>query len=132
MYRLRWPARQWTSCLFILQAIHGFKYGVEKVRLAEAREVEMIEPLHDFVLVLREVHFDARLHVKSFKGDPVFLLQRREKCRRPIFPDIGKKPAIAAAAEFEQKDHGNGSFGGRKVGDGLRHAVVEDAEVFFL
>src|SRR5947208_14509791 len=60
------------------------------------------------------------------------LFRSREKCRRPIFPDIGKKPAIAAAAEFEQKDHGNGSFGGRKVGDGLRHAVVEDAEVFFL
>src|ERR1700737_387917 len=31
-----------------------------------------------------------------------------------------------------EEDHGGGSFRGRKVGDGLRHAIIKDAEVFFL
>src|SRR4029077_7756806 len=61
-----------------------------------------------------------------------FLLQTGEKRRRPILSDIGKITAIAAAAELQEKDHGNGSVGGGEVGDGLRHAVIEDAEVFFL
>ena len=117
---------------YILQAIHGFQDGVEKVRFAEAGEIEMIEPFHDFVFVLREVDFDTRFHVKRFESDPVFLLQRGEESRRPIFTDIRKKTAIATAAEFKEKDHRYGGFSGRKVGDGLRHAVVEDAEILFL
>ena len=117
---------------YILQAIHGFQDGVEKVRFAEAGEIEMIEPFHDFVFVLGEVDFDTRFHVKRFESDPVFLLQRREKRGGPIFTDIRKKTAIATAAKFEEKHHGDGRFGGRKVGDCLRHAVVEDPEILFL
>src|SRR5208282_6573108 len=97
---------------------------------AEPRKIEVIEPFHDFLLVLRKVDFDARLHVKGFECDPIFLLQRGEKSGGPGLADIGKKPAIASAAELQQEDQSNGSVGGREVGDGLRHAFVKDAEVF--
>src|SRR5216684_4716121 len=118
--------------LYILQAIHSFEYGVEHVRFAESREIEMIEPLHHFVFILREVHFETGFHVKGLERDPVFRLQTGEKRRGPILPDIRKKTTIAVAAELEKKDHGDRSVGGSEVGDGLRHAVVEYAKIFFL
>src|SRR5260370_25787848 len=93
--------------LYIFQAIHGFEERVEEVRFAESREIEMIEPLHDFVFVLREVHFDAGLHVERLQRDPVFRLQTGEKRGGPILSDVGKKTTVAAAAELQEQDHGD-------------------------
>src|SRR5258708_6184773 len=118
--------------LHVFQAIHGFKQSVEDVRFAEAWKIEMINPLHDFVLVLREIHLDAGLHVKGFEGNPVFLLQRWEKRGGPILPNVGEETTISAATELHEEDHGDGSFGGGEVGDGLRNAIIENAKVFFL
>src|SRR5260370_16246944 len=39
---------------------------------------------------------------------------------------------MAAAAEFEEEHHGDRSFVGREIRDGLGYAVVEDAEILFL
>src|SRR5260370_37047364 len=38
---------------------------------------------------------------------------------------------MAAAAEFEEEHHGDRSFGGREIRDGLGYAVVKDAEILF-
>src|SRR5207244_4943238 len=76
--------------------------------------------------------FDAGLHVKSREGDPVLLLQTGKKRACPILSDLRKKTVIATAAELQEEDHGNGSVRGGEVRNGLRHPLVEDAEVFFL
>src|SRR4029077_9014043 len=113
----------------ILEAVDGFKDGVEDVGFAEARKIEMIDGVAHFVLVLRKVRFNARFHVKCFEGYPILLLKLGEKSIRPISGVVGKKAVEATAAEFEQHDGSDRRFRGGKVGDGLRHAIVEDAEV---
>src|SRR5438034_4684603 len=92
----------------------------------------MVQALHDFIFILCEVDFDAGLHVKSRDGDPVLLLLTGKKRACPILSDLRKKTVIATAAELQEEDHGNGSVRGGEVRNGLRHPLVEDAEVFFL
>src|SRR6266699_2612778 len=92
----------------------------------------MVDAIEHFVLVLRKVDFEAGFHVKGLEGNPIFLLQTGEQRGGPVLPNVGKKAAVAVAAELEQQDHGDGSFSGRKGRDGLRDAIFEDAEVFFL
>src|SRR5260370_22444219 len=116
----------------ILEAVDGFKDSVEDVGFAEAGEIEMIDAVADFILVLCEVLYDAGPHVKSFEGYPVLLLKLGEKGVGPISGVVGKKAVEAAAAEFEQHDCSDGSFRGGEVSDGLGNAIIENAEVFFL
>ena len=79
---------------------------------------------------MREIHLDAGPHVKRFESDPVLLQQCGEERRGPILSNIGEKTTVTAAAEFEEKNHGDRGIGGTEVGDGLGRAVVEDAEIF--
>src|SRR6202030_2930223 len=77
--------------LYIHQAIHGFKDGIEQVRFAEAREVETIETLHVSILVLGEAPFDTGLHVKGFPARPIFfffLLRKRRGATYYIYTYI--------------------------------------------
>src|SRR5258708_18486128 len=80
--------RLYVGCgFFFFQAEDGIRddlvTGVQTCALPISQNkdevMEMIDPLHDFVFVLREVHLDAGLHVKGLEGNPVFLLQGGEK-----------------------------------------------------
>jgi hypothetical protein len=49
----------------IFQLVRCFEDSVENIGLGKSGEIEMVDGIQDFVFVLREVHFRARLHVKS-------------------------------------------------------------------
>ena len=119
-----------------LLAFHVFHFvecldeGVEQVSFPETGEIELVNGLLDFLFILSEVHFQVRLHVESLERQPIFFFQVADEIGGPVFSSVGKD-RIAQLAEFHQHDDGDGSIGGREIGDLLRFAVFRDAEIFF-
>src|SRR5205085_11065742 len=107
----------------------GLDERIEDIGFAETREVEMVDGVADLLLVLGKINLDAGFHVESFQSDQTFWLQVREKSGRTV-PGVSGEPAVGISAELHEHNHGNGCFGGRKVGYGLGNAVVEDSKIF--
>ncbi len=89
----------------------------------------MIESVADFVLILREVHFHFRLHVEGDQRDVILRLKVWKERIGPVLCQI-RKSSVVTCAEFHHDHHGDGSFGGAKIGDGLRNAVFEKTKIF--
>ena len=115
----------------VFEPLGGLNQRIEDVGFAETREIEVVNGVADFVLVLRKVHLDACFHIEGLESNPVFLLQVREKGVGPI-SGVSGEPAVSISAKLHEHDHGDGRVGGSKIANRLGHAFVENAEVFFL
>src|SRR5438105_6977898 len=113
----------------VLEPFGCLDQRIENVGFAETGEVKVIDGIADFVLVLCEVHLDAGFHVESFESHPIFCLQIGEQGVGPVSGVCGK-PAVSISAELHQHHHGDRRFGRPKIGDGLRYALIENAEIF--
>src|SRR5260370_8811490 len=114
----------------MFEGVDGLEDGVEDVGFAKAREIETLNCLAAFVLVLRRVNLEPGLHVESVERHPVVGLKIWEKRVGPVF-GVVSEPTVGVTAEEHEHDPGDRSFGGREIGYGMRHAIVEDAKVFF-
>ena len=91
----------------------------------------MIDGVADFIFVLREVHFEASFHVEGLESNPVVRFKVRKKSVRPVLGILGE-PAVCVSAELHQDHHRDWCIRRGKVSDRLRHAFVDNPEIFFL
>src|SRR2546426_176282 len=113
-----------------LQPVQRVQQSVKNVRLTKPGKVQVRDCVFDFFLVLGEIHFDAGLEIERHQRNPVFLVQVVDKIVRRV-QRLTREIAVADLAEFHQDNHGDGRIRGSEIGDRLRHAVLENAEVFF-
>jgi hypothetical protein len=76
-----------------VQSIQRVIECVEQIRFGESRHAEGVQPGHDCIFVLGEVHYDVRLHVIRNDGHPVVFFERaRENVGR--LQSILKEPIV--------------------------------------
>ena len=85
----------------------------------------------DLTFVLREIHLEGRVQIERLQGDPVLRLELLQETVRPILRLVSEITAHGGA-ELHQHHDGDGRVGGREIGDLLRLAIVENAEIILL
>src|SRR6266478_8381148 len=115
----------------VLEPVHGVEKSVKDVGLPEARKVEMIDRVANLIFILCEINIEPVVYVEGNQRHPILRLEIRKEGVGPVFC-IGGEPAVGDVTEFHENNHGDGSVERPESCDGLRHAVVEDAEIFLL
>ena len=119
-----------------VQPVEGIVEGVVQVRFAETGHAQVIQGVVDGILIRGEVNHDAWPQVVADHGDKVVLLHL-------VGEGIGGAQGIVeklTAADLErrsggkldQQHGGKATLGESKTLDGLRHVVLQDAELFLL
>src|SRR2546422_1660298 len=115
----------------VLELVHGVKKSVKNVGFPEARKVEMIDCVANFILILCEINFEPVVHVEGNQRHPILRFEIWKEGVGPVFC-IGNKPTVGDVTEFHENNHSDRSVERPKGRDGLRHAFIEDAEIFLL